>query len=110
MASGYGPGSATPEFMGSRARRLDSAALLTGQLVVISDAARADMLALGYPDDVVSSAPVVRAALHPELVQPTPAAPRTRNRHRLPTLGAGSPPDRFPAALTIINGGCSVAC
>jgi len=74
------------DYRGARARRLDSAALLTGQLVVISDAARADMLALGYPDDVVSSAPVVRAALHPELVQTTPDARSTRKRHRLVTV------------------------
>jgi glycosyltransferase involved in cell wall biosynthesis len=59
---------------------------MTGQLVLISEAARADMLALGYPEDVVSAAPVVRAAMHPELVQSAPAAPRAPGHHRLVTV------------------------
>jgi colanic acid/amylovoran biosynthesis glycosyltransferase len=74
------------DYRGARARRLDAAALRTGQLVLISEAARADLLALGYPEDVVRAAPVVRAAVHPELVQPARAGSSTAGRHRLVTV------------------------
>jgi colanic acid/amylovoran biosynthesis glycosyltransferase len=74
------------DYRGARARRLDAAVLRTGQLVLISDAARADLLALGYPEDVVRAAPVVRAALHPELAHPARARLSSSDRHRLVTV------------------------